>query len=116
MVKPDNAMHELQALRRTNGPSPGQHRVVDVFQPKTGDLAKNIQRIEYFLKVHQADLPGTGLFRDNRAKSRGGRTVASAGVEVHEIDSRYPTGGINKISHYCFIPTSLHCYARGLKR
>jgi hypothetical protein len=41
--------------------------------------------------------------------------VASTGVKVHEIDFWYPVGAVNRIVHYCFIPTSFRCYARGLK-
>src|ERR1700676_4477766 len=109
MVKPDNALHELQALRGPKGPSFGQHCVVDVLQAQAGHFAKNVQRIEHFLKVHQTDVPGTILLCNHRTERRSSSTVASAGVEVKEVYSKYAVGTSNKIRHYCFIPTSFHC-------
>ncbi len=50
MIQPDHAMHELQPLRRAEGPALRQHFVVNVFQPQAGDFAKDVQRIEDFLQ------------------------------------------------------------------
>ncbi len=45
----DDAVHELQPLRRTQGPPSGQHLVVDLLKPQPRQLAKHIQGIQYLL-------------------------------------------------------------------
>jgi len=111
MVEPDHAMHELQTLRRAQGPALRQHLVIDVFQAQAGDLAEDVQRIEDFLQIDQADLPSLARGRpvlriDHRFQRHGRGAMASAGVEIDKIN----------FLHYCFIPVSCGCYTRGLKR
>ena len=57
MVQPNHSVHELQPLRRAQRPALRQHFVVDIFQAHAGDFAKDVQRIQDFLKINQADLP-----------------------------------------------------------
>ena len=115
MVKPYNAVHELKALSGAESPSLGQHLVVNIFQAQACYLSKDIQRVKDFLNIHQPDFPGAPLIADQRPQRGSGGAMASAGVEVQKVDLRYALGAVNRIRHYCFIPTSLRCYARGLK-
>ena len=115
MVKPDNAVHELQALRGAESPSLGQHLIVNIFQSQTCYFPEDIQGVKDFLKIHQPDIPGACLLGDQGSKRGSRGAMAPTGVKVHEIDFGYPRGAVNRILHYCFIPTSFRCYARGIK-
>src|SRR6202030_2777468 len=106
MIQPDYRVHEANSLGRTERPALSEHQVVNVLQADAADLAEHIQRIEHLLQVDHAYLPGAPLLFDHRLQRGGGRTVASAGVEVDKINFR----------HECFIAPSHGCYARALKR
>src|SRR5882724_12788802 len=110
MVQPDHTMHEPETLRRTEGPALYQHLVIDVLQSQAGDFAEDIQRIEDFLQIDQADLPRFTPRRpvlriDYRFQRHSRGAMASTGVEIDKIN----------FLHYCFIPVSHGCYTRGLK-
>ena len=67
--------------------SPQAYRFfVDLFRRETGYAAKAVRRVEHLRQVDQAHLPGSLLFAHHGLQREGGGTVASARIEVDEVD------------------------------
>src|ERR1700733_15525558 len=99
VVQPNHSLHKPQPLRRPQRPASGEHVVVNIFEADSGDLTKDIERMQYFLQIHEPDLPRQLLLLDDRLQRGRGGPMPSAGFEVDEIN----------FCHYCFLAVSYPC-------
>lgn len=52
-------------------------------------MTKNINLIQHFLKVDEADLPTKAALGDRQLKSRGGSAMSAAGVKKDNVDLHF---------------------------
>ena len=109
MVQSDDAVQKLEALGRAQGPAFGEHQVVDVLQIDSGDFPKDVERMQQLLKVDERDFPGAVLPFDDGFERGGRGAMASARVEIEELDT------FHNFVHKCFIAESHRCHTAGLK-
>ena len=64
-----------------------QHRVVDVLDADAGVFSDDVERIEQFLQIREANFPRTPLRPNGHLQGCGGRPMAAAGVEETELNS-----------------------------
>ena len=76
-------LHQLSAAQR---PAAAQHPVVEVLDPYAGVFLEDIQRVEQFLQIDQANFPRTFLRLNGHLQGRGCRAMAAAGVEETKLD------------------------------
>ena len=75
--------HDLRAAQR---PAALQHRVVNVLDADAGVFPDNVERIEQFLQVREANFPRTPLRLNGHLQGCGGRAMAAPGVEETELN------------------------------
>ena len=97
MVQSDDDMKELEALRRAQGPAFGEHQIVDVLQVDASDFPEDVEWMQQLLKIDERDFPGAILPFDDGFERRGGGAMASAGVEIQELDT------FHNFVHKCFM-------------
>src|SRR5690348_15560773 len=88
MVLAYDPLHHRKPVTRAQGPTPGQHLVVQVFQPNTCDPSENVERVQHLLQVDQAHVPFVTFGRDYRFESGCGTSMSTPGIKVNEIDLR----------------------------
>ena len=86
MKQPDDAMHRRQQLFRAQRPPAPQHQVVNILQPKAGDLAEDVNVVEELLQIHHPHVPGALLAANYFAQSIGRAAMSPAGIEEHELN------------------------------
>ncbi len=86
VVQADNPVNDFEYLCSAEGPAFGEHAVVEILQPYSGDFTENIERIEQFLKVDQAHLPGTILIAANGAERIRCGAMPAPSIKIDEID------------------------------
>ena len=85
-----HAHHQLQhahQLRAAQRPAIAQHLVVHVLNANSGELAKDVQGVKYFLKVDERHFQRQALPLDLDLQSGGGVAMASAGVKENKMDA-----------------------------
>ena len=85
VVHADEAVHKYRHLGRTEGPAFLQHDVVDILHPDACVFAKNVERIEDFLEIYQADFPGPPLLFNDCFQCVGGGAMPAPRVEEDEV-------------------------------
>ena len=78
-------MHEHHHLRRPKRPALLEHDVVDILHPDSGVLAKNVERIQYFLEIYQPDFPLPTLLLNYGFERVRRRPVSPARIEENEV-------------------------------
>ncbi len=87
VIEAYQAVHQHGGLRRTEGPAFLQHHVVDVLHPDASVLAENIEGVENFLEIYQADFPLPSLLLDDGLQGVGSRPVPAASVKEDEVQA-----------------------------
>jgi hypothetical protein len=90
MVDLDEAVHCRHEVFRSERPSGGEHAIVKVLHADASQLPKNVKGIEYFLQVHECDVPGTPLFLADFLKRGSSAPVPAAGIEKDEVELFHP--------------------------
>ena len=114
-------MHAHHQLRRAERPTFLQHQVVDVLQADPGELAEDIDFIQHFLQVDQADSNGRACCSIDLLKRVGGGAMPAARVEVDEVELLHslmivPRTAKNNILNGCFPLYHRTVLQRGLKQ
>src|SRR5262249_54075735 len=86
MKKTDHQMHAGGELGRTQRPALFEHDIVNILKAQARELAKNIEVVQYFLQVDQADFPGPVLLLDDTAQGIGCRAMTASSVEINKIE------------------------------
>ena len=109
MVQADHAVKEFEALRRSEGPALGEHKIVDVLKIDPGDFPENVERLQQLLEIDQGNLPRAILLFDDRLERRGRGAMSSTRVEIDELYT------FHNFVHKCFMVKSHRCHTAGLK-
>src|ERR1700761_2233011 len=86
MIDPDDLLHERQQIGRAERPAFGQQQVVDILQTDTSELAKDIERVEDLLQVHEPNVPAVVLGFNDGLEGQRRAAMAAAGVEIDEVE------------------------------
>jgi hypothetical protein len=95
-------------LRRSERPSFCEKPVVNVFQPNSCDLPKDINSVQELLEIDQPHIPAIVARCDDSLKRCCRVSMATSCIKVHEIQRWC-------IRHERFVKLSPHCNRFGLQ-
>src|SRR5215470_1544048 len=78
-------MHSHGELWCAERPALGEQEVIDILKPDSGPLTENIDFVEDFLKVDEADGPGIAALLDHGFEGRCRGAMAAPGVKKQKI-------------------------------
>ena len=84
-------MHRRQQIFRAQRPSFREHAVVDVLKTDSRNLPENIQSIQFFLKVEQANVPRPSLLFDDVLQGGRCASMASSRVKKDKVTFSFPS-------------------------
>ena len=86
VAQPDEALQDLELLRRADGPAARQAFVVPILGRAAGHLAKTVLGVEHIEQVDQPHTPRAVVPRQRRLQRQRRGAVAAAGIEIDQID------------------------------
>ena len=87
MIEPNHDLQHSHQLRAAERPARSQHPVVKILDADARVFLEDIECVEQFLQVGQANFPRPLLPADGHIKCRGCSAMAAACVEKTELDS-----------------------------
>src|SRR5208282_1170312 len=85
---PNQHLHDPQQWTSADGETVFELRVVEVFDPNSGEAPDHVGRFEQIAQVDWIDMPRTMLLAGRRHQGRRRSAVSTARVEVDQIDLR----------------------------
>jgi len=86
VVEADTELQQAEKPCPAETPAPLEQPVIDFLGTDPGRFADDVDRVQQFLQIHQADSPRPPLPHDDVPERRGGSAMPAPGVKHYEVD------------------------------